>query len=338
MNGGVQARPLLSVRNLRVGLPSGRGLVRAVDGISLDLYAGQTLALVGESGCGKSMLCRTIMGLAPASAVISPESSIVFNGRPLIGLPEKKFNRIRGREMAMVFQNPMTSLNPVMKVGKQIAEPLIRHLGLTRKQAGEKALDLLKMVGVPDPGHRLDQYPHQLSGGLRQRAALAVALSCQPKLLVADEPTTALDVTVQAEILDMLAELRAETDLALILVTHDLQIAAGRADEAAVMYAGGIVEKAGAEILFNHMLMPYTRALIEAAPKIDDRPHTRLNAIEGRPPDLIDPQEGCRFSPRCRYTRKKCLEAAPPLNPASDPEHLYACWHPLGSDGEDIQT
>ncbi|MFC1505172.1 ABC transporter ATP-binding protein [Thermodesulfobacteriota bacterium] len=320
---------LLAVENLGLRIPTGRGVVDAVDGVSFTLDRGRTLAIVGESGCGKSMLCRTLLKLLPEKAYIPEDSRIWFNGKNIGHLPEKAFNKIRGREIAMIFQDPMSSLNPVMKVGKQIAETLTHHLKVRRKPALDKAVELLKSMGVPSPEHRAGQYPHQLSGGLRQRVAIAIALACEPKLLIADEPTTALDVTVQAEILDLLACAQAERNMAMILITHDLGVAAGRADEIAVMYAGRIVEQAPATELFRNMRMPYTRALMDSIPLLENPPHTPLKSINGRPPYLIDPPTGCRFSPRCPYAKNRCHEETPPLSNGHVKGHYYACWHPL---------
>ncbi len=323
------SEPLLAVKNLGLRIPTERGVVGAVDGVSFTLDRGRTLAVVGESGCGKSMLCRTLLKLLPGKAFIPDDTSIKFNGKNIERLPEKEFNKIRGKEIAMIFQDPMSSLNPVMKVGKQIAETLVHHLKVKRKPAMEKAVELLKSVGVPSPEQRIGQYPHQLSGGQRQRVAIAIALACEPKLLIADEPTTALDVTVQAEILDLLARASAERNMAMILITHDLGVAACRADEIAVMYAGRIVERAPAAELFHNMRMPYTRALMDSIPLLENPPHTPLESIDGQPPNLISPPIGCRFSPRCLYSKNGCREEAPALTNGYKPGHYFACWHPV---------
>ena len=325
-----KSEPLLSIEDLKTHIPTELGIVKAVDGVCLSVDRGRTLGIVGESGCGKSILCRTILRLLPANAVIPDTCRILFNGKTISGITEKKINSIRGRQIAMIFQDPMSSLNPVMNVGTQITEMLTHHLGMKRGIAIEKAVELLKSVGIPDPDQRIHHYPHQLSGGLRQRVAIAMALSCEPGLLIADEPTTALDVTVQAEILNLLNDQQAQRNMAMILVTHDLGVAAGRTHEIAVMYAGKIVEQASATELFDHTRMPYTRALMESIPRLDNAPHTRLNSINGRPPDLIDPPPGCRFAPRCTHLGARCHEEEPPMRSDNGGSHRYACWYPLG--------
>ena len=321
--------PLLRVENLVVHLSTKHGIVRAVGGVSLSLDRGRTLSLVGESGCGKSIFCRTLLGLLPSSAVVGEKASLFYKDTKLMGLSERAFNRIRAMEIAMVFQDPLSSLNPVLPVGRQIAETLIFHKKMKRRAAHATAVDLLQSMGVPSPRHRADQYPHQLSGGIRQRVALAIALACRPKLLIADEPTTALDVTVQAEILDLLSRLQKEREMAMILVTHDLHIAAERAHEIAVMYAGQIVEQAPAATLLSHMAMPYTKALTDSIPRLDTDPHTSLNSINGQPPLLLKPFSGCAFAPRCCRAGNKCHLHRPPLLPGSQEHHLVACWYPL---------
>lgn len=321
--------PLLAVEDLRVHLPASWGTVRAVDGVSFRLAKGKTLAIVGESGCGKSMLCRSIMGLAPSSAVFPDRARILFSGTELSGLSEKQLNRIRGRKMAMVFQDPMTSLNPAVTIGRQLMEGMRYHFKLQKEEAVNRAVELLRSVGIPNPSMRLGQHPHQLSGGMRQRVAIAIALSCRPELLIADEPTTALDVTVQSDILSLLARFQEERDMAMILVTHDLGVAGSFADEIAVMYAGRIVEQAASQDLFDHYRMPYTRMLVRAIPRLSDPPHTRLPVIDGRPPDLSDPPSGCRFAPRCPDAADKCVHNDPPLVAMPGTGHSYACFFPI---------
>ncbi|MGE0576747.1 MAG: ABC transporter ATP-binding protein [Reyranella sp.] len=324
----MSATPLLSVEDLHTHFRTPRGRVRAVDGVSFALDRGRTLGIVGESGCGKSVLARTIMSLLPSTAQVPSASRVTFEGRDLRRLSERQLRQVRGRHMAMIFQDPMTSLNPVMTCGAQIVETLTYHMGLGRRAARERAVELFTAVGIPEPARRVDHYPHQLSGGMRQRVAIAIALSCEPALLIADEPTTALDVTVQAEILDLLSRQQRERHMALILITHDLGVVAGHTDEVAVMYAGRIVERAATTTLFAHTRMPYTEALLRSIPRLADPPHTPLETIAGRPPELIDPPPGCRFAPRCRYVAEDCRRATPEL---SGDGHAFACWHPLGA-------
>jgi oligopeptide/dipeptide ABC transporter ATP-binding protein len=319
---------LLDDEDLRTSFRTPAGLVRAVDGVSLTLDRGRTLGIVGESGSGKSVLSRSIMGLLPKRNVVR-EGSIVYDGHQLDAMADGKRRDLWGTEMAMVFQDPMTALNPVLKIGNQITEGLRFHLELDRKTARLNAISLLQSVGIPEPERRLKQYPHELSGGMRQRIMIAVALACGPKLLFADEPTTALDVTVQAQILNLLASQQRERDMAMILVTHDLGVVAGRADDIAVMYAGQIVEQAPAATLFANVRMPYTEALLRSIPKLDEPRRAKLAAIPGRPPSLVDPPQGCRFAPRCPYAQNQCHVEAPPLV-ESEPGHTYRCWYPVG--------
>ena len=323
--------PLLELADVSTHFRTPRGLVRAVDGVSFTLERGKALGIVGESGSGKTILSRSIMGLLPPRGTVRG-GSIKFEGREIGNLDRKAMRGVWGKEMAMIFQDPMTSLNPVMKIGKQIAEPLQIHLGMNKQLAWATAERLLQDVRIPEAKRRLDQYPHEMSGGMRQRVMIAIALACGPTALFADEPTTALDVTVQAQILDLLGEQRRDRNMSLILVTHDLGVVAGHTDEIAVMYGGKLVEKASTKGLFANMKMPYTEALLQSIPKLDDPSHTRLNAIAGRPPDLVNPPKGCRFAPRCPYASDKCINEEPPLVPtAEDPNHLYACWYPVGS-------
>ncbi len=322
---------LLNVENLSVQIHTDQAIIRAVNGVSLKLREGKTLGVVGESGSGKSILCKSILRLLPRTAVVHKNSRIRLNGSDDIGLlSQKEFNKIRGREIAMIFQDPMSSLNPVVKIGKQIAEPLLHHFKMNRKQVRKKVIELMKSVGIPIPEQRLNQYPHQLSGGICQRVAIAIALSCNPKLLIADEPTTALDVTVQAEILDLLTQRQSQKKMSIILVTHDLGVAIGRASEIAVMYAGRIVEQAPATDLFTHMRMPYTRALMDSIPLLENPPHTRLFSIGGHPPNLVGSVRGCCFAPRCPRVREHCKKSEPLLRSDTKKDHLFACWYPLG--------
>jgi len=323
----VSGAPLLSVEDVTVELPTPRGPLRAVDGVDLTLGAGQTLGIVGESGCGKTMLSRAILQLLPKKAKLS--GRVMFDGQDLARIDREQLRKLRGRSLAVVFQDPMTSLNPVLTIGTQLIETLQEHLELDAATARTRSAELLAAVGIPAPEQRLAQYPHQLSGGMRQRVAIAIALSCEPKLLIADEPTTALDVTIQAQILDLLAREQRRRHMAMILITHDLGVVAGRTDEVAVMYAGRVVERAPTPALFKSMHMPYTEALLEAIPKLDTAPHTPLPAISGRPPDPTRPIKGCSFSPRCRYADGRCVKEKPALAAAEATAHQYACFHPI---------
>jgi peptide/nickel transport system ATP-binding protein len=324
-----EAGHLLVVDDLKTRFLTDRGRVRAVDGVSFSLDRGKTLGIVGESGSGKTVLSRTIMGLLPRNVEVS--GAVLYEDRDITGARPETMRSIWGTEMAMVFQDPMTSLNPVMKVGAQIGESLRHHLDMPRDEARKTSLALLKSVGIPEAERRLDQYPHELSGGMRQRVTIAIALACGPKLLFADEPTTALDVTVQAQILNLLQTQQRERHMAMILVTHDLGVVAGRADEISVMYAGQIVERAPTRVLFSSMKMPYTEALLRSIPKLNEPSHSRLAAIPGRPPDLVSPPKGCRFAPRCPYARDRCVEEEPPLIEAETAGHYYKCWFPVGT-------
>jgi peptide/nickel transport system ATP-binding protein len=274
-------------------------------------------------------VCRSLIGLLPGCAVVDEDSRVSFQGRDLLRLPEQALNRVRAADIAMIFQDPLSALNPVMTVGRQIAETLVHHRRMKPKKARLRAVELLRSVGVSSPELRVDQYPHQISGGMRQRAAIAIALSCEPRVLIADEPTTALDVTVQEAILDLLVGLQAEREMGMILVTHDLAVAAGCARSVAVMYAGRIVERISAAKLFAEMRMPYTRALIDAIPKMDRPPHTPLRSIEGQPPDPAADIRGCAFAPRCDRAAEKCRHQTPPLRSEGDPHHWFACWNPI---------
>ena len=321
---------LLVVNELKTVFKTERGRVRAVDGVSFSLDRGKTLGIVGESGSGKTVLSRTIMGLLPGRNV-EISGSVMYEDRDITGARAETMRSIWGTEMAMVFQDPMTSLNPVMRIGSQIGESLRHHLNMPKDEARRTSLALLKSVGIPEAERRLEQYPHELSGGMRQRVTIAIALACCPKLLFADEPTTALDVTVQAQILNLLAAQQHERHMAMILVTHDLGVVAGRADEIAVMYAGQIVERAPTKVLFSSMKMPYTEALLRSIPKLTEPSHSRLAAIPGRPPDLVSPPTGCRFAARCPYARERCVAEEPPLIEAETAGHYYKCWFPVGT-------
>jgi oligopeptide/dipeptide ABC transporter ATP-binding protein len=322
---------LLEVRNLHTHFFTREGVVRAVDGISFDVDRGKTIGIVGESGCGKSVTALSIMGLIPKPPAKIVEGSIVFEGRDLTELSDHELEDVRGHEIAMIFQDPMTSLNPTLKIGTQLTETLRRHLPLSKDQARKRAVELLEEVHIPNAEQRLDDYPHRYSGGMRQRVMIAMGIACNPKLLIADEPTTALDVTVQARILDLLEELRLRHDMAMILITHDMGVVAEAADEVAVMYAGQIVEHAGILDLFDQPEHPYTEALLGALPQIeDDRTRDeRLTTIPGRPPDLVHPPEACRFAPRCPYAGRgdSCSVVMPELREIR-PSHWVRSAHP----------
>jgi peptide/nickel transport system ATP-binding protein len=327
---GADTSTLLDVRDLKTHFITARGRVRAVDGVSFTLERGKTLGIVGESGSGKTVLSRSVMNLLPRSNVVR-EGQVLFEGGDITAADNAAMRSIWGIEMAMVFQDPMTSLNPVVKIGRQITESLRFHLDMDKKEARETAIALLRSVNIPEPQKRIDEYPHQLSGGMRQRVTIAIALACGPKLLMADEPTTALDVTVQSQILNLLARQQRERDMGMVLVTHDLGVVAGRTDEIIVMYGGKVVEKAPTAVLFREMRMPYTEALLRSIPKLENTSHTRLKVIGGRPPDLINPPKGCNFAPRCPYAQPKCHEEEPPLVDAESPGHQFACWYPVGT-------
>ncbi|MEM7091504.1 MAG: ABC transporter ATP-binding protein [Actinomycetota bacterium] len=321
---------LLVVKDLKTHFALPAGMVKAVDGVSFNLARGRTLGVVGESGSGKTVLSRTVMNLNLGNNVHT-SGSATFEGRELIGLRSKELQGVWGLEIAMVFQDPMTSLNPVVKVGRQVTEHIRKHLGVSKSEARDTAIELLRSVRIPEAEARFNNYPHELSGGMRQRVSIAIALACGPKLLFADEPTTALDVTVQHQILNLLGQQRRERNMAMVLVTHDLGVVAGRTDEIAVMYAGRIVEKAPTKTLFSDVRHPYTEALLRSIPKTSERNHTRLAAIAGRPPDLINPPEGCKFSPRCPYAQDRCRTEEPPVQFGESNEHQFSCWYPVGT-------
>jgi peptide/nickel transport system ATP-binding protein len=322
--------PLLDVNDVKTKFKTPRGLVHAVDGVSFTLERGKTIGIVGESGCGKSVLSRSIMGLLPSNVV--REGSIQFEGHEIGHADSNAMRAYWGTQMSMVFQDPMTSLNPVMRVGTQIMESLRYHLDVTKDYAEETAIALLRSVGIPEAERRLREYPHQLSGGMRQRVMIAIALACGPRLLFADEPTTALDVTVQAQILDLLQAQQRERFMAMVLVTHDLGVVAGRTDDIAVMYAGRVVEKAPTRTLFSQTRHPYTEALLKSIPKLGQASHTRLEAIAGRPPDLVNPPPGCKFAARCPYAQPRCLTEEPPLIETDTSGHAYRCFFPVGTE------
>jgi peptide/nickel transport system ATP-binding protein len=327
---GEKTETILEVEDLKTHFLTPRGRVRAVDGVTLSLTRGTTLGLVGESGSGKTIFSRSVMNLLPKENV-RRSGRIEFMGQDLMTLPAEKMRRLCGADVAMVFQDPMSSLNPVMTIGRQITESLQLHLKMKRKTAHETAVTLLKSVNIPEAERRFSEYPHQLSGGMRQRVMIALALACGPRLLFADEPTTALDVTVQADILNLLQDQQRDRFMTMVLVTHDLGVVAGRTDEIAVMYAGRIVEHASTSVLFSTMRHPYTEALLRSIPKIDNPSHTRLRVITGRPPNLVAPPPGCKFAPRCPYAQPRCEVEEPALEYAGRGGHRFACHYPLGT-------
>lgn len=317
---------LLTVEGLSVQFATPRGNLKAVRDVSISLDQGESLGVVGESGSGKTVLSRAIMGLLPSTATRS--GLIQYEGKDLLALDPKDVRDLWGTGMAMIFQDPMTALNPVRRIGVQVTESLTVRLGMNKKDARAKAVEILKRVRIPDPEAMLKKFPYQLSGGMRQRIMIAIAVSCSPQLLFADEPTTALDVTVQAQVLELLSELRREANMAMILVTHDLGVVAGHTDKIAVMYAGDIVEYAPTRKLFTNMKMPYTEALLKSIPRLETPTGTRLPVIEGRLPDPTKDEPGCAFANRCPYVTDKCRAEKPPLKDDND-GHFYRCWFPL---------
>ncbi len=322
-------QPLLRIRDLRVQFRTDAGLVRAVDGIDFEVGQGETLALVGESGCGKSVTALSILGLVPRPPGEIASGVIEFEGEDLLRVDEARLRAIRGNDVAMIFQEPMTSLNPVYTVGDQIMESIVLHRALSAEQARKDAISMLHRVGIPEPGRRVDEYPHQMSGGMRQRVMIAMALACDPKLLIADEPTTALDVTIQAQILDLLSQLQRELGMSILLITHDLGVVAETAHRVVVMYAGSVVEQAVVQELFDRPRHPYTAGLLHSIPKLEEA-CAELQPIEGNVPDALDFPSGCKFHPRCPHVMQRCRREAPPVidhaGRAGAAPHLGACW------------
>ena len=316
---------LFEIENLRTQFVTAAGTVRAVDGISYDVEEGETVAIVGESGCGKTVSALSILRLIPSPPGRIVDGSIRFNGKDLLGLSEAEIRDVRGSEIAMIFQEPMTSLNPVLSIGLQLTETLVEHLGLAARAARARAIELLETVGISDPERRLAQYPHHFSGGMRQRVMIAMALCCEPKLIIADEPTTALDVTIQAQILELMKDLSKRLGVALIVITHNLGVVARYADRVNVMYAGKIVESGTAADIYHDPRHPYTIGLLKSVPRLDQPRRERLDPIEGQPPDLTRLDDGCAFRPRCRFATEQCAGAIPPLEPVGDGHHA-ACW------------
>lgn len=316
---------LLEVQNLRTQFRTSAGVVKAVDGISYDVDEGETVAIVGESGCGKSVGAMSILRLIPDPPGRIVEGVINFQGRNLLELDNEGIRQVRGAQISMVFQEPMTSLNPVLSIGKQLTETICLHLGSSQEQATNRALELLGMVGISDGARRLKQYPHHLSGGMRQRVMIALALSCDPKLIIADEPTTALDVTIQAQILELMKDLSRRLGVAQVIITHNLGVVARYADRVNVMYAGKIVEMGTAEEVYHDPRHPYTVGLLASVPRMDQRRGKQLVPIEGQPPDLTNLDDGCSYRPRCRWAVERCALEFPPLEDLGD-RHVSACW------------
>jgi oligopeptide/dipeptide ABC transporter ATP-binding protein len=318
--------PLLEVKELHTEFRTGAGVVHAVDGISYTVDPGETVAIVGESGSGKSVSAWSILRLIPDPPGRVTGGQVMCDGRDLMGLSQEQMRRVRGGDIGMVFQEPMTSLNPVLTIGRQITETIEQHRGADRAAAQRRAVELLGLVGIADANRRLEQYPHQLSGGMRQRIMIAIALACDPKMIIADEPTTALDVTIQAQILELMQKLTQRLGVALIIITHNLGVVARYAQRVNVMYAGRIVESGTAAALYHNPRPPYTIALLRSLPRLDRPRQARLDPIEGQPPDLTRLDRGCSFRPRCRFAIEKCAEARPPLAPAGAPGQLSACF------------
>jgi oligopeptide transport system ATP-binding protein len=316
--------PVLEVRDLQTQFHTPDGIVKAVNGVSFYVERGETLGIVGESGCGKSVTSLSIMRLIPSPPGKIAGGQILFDGEDLVHATEEEMRHIRGNRIAMIFQDPMTSLNPVLTIGRQITESLELHMNLNQREARNRAAELLDLVGIPSAAKRLDNYPHQFSGGMRQRVMIAMALSCNPELLIADEPTTALDVTIQAQILELINRLKDELEMAVLIITHDLGVVAGMADRVTVMYAGRVVEEGPTKELFANPRMPYTIGLLRSIPRLDESREAKLTPIRGLPPDLINLPEICPFSPRCDYAQEKCLTKTPPLRSVGH-DHRAAC-------------
>ena len=316
---------LLEVEGLETQFNTPDGVVHAVNGVSLDLHEGETLCLVGESGCGKSVTVLSILKLIQSPPGKIAAGKAYFKGKDLLAMSNEEIRQIRGGQISMVFQDPMTSLNPIMTIGKQLEEPMLLHLGISKNEAQERSIKLLESVGIPQAADRLKDYPHQYSGGMRQRVMIAMALSCNPQILIADEPTTALDVTIQAQIVDLVVRLREELGMAIIWITHDLGIAASIANRISVMYGGFIIEKAPVSELYAHPTHPYTIGLLNSLPQIQERGRKRLYSIEGMPPVLYQMPHSCPFAPRCKWVVEHCWHENPPLDPISN-GHTVACW------------
>ena len=317
---------LLDVKDLEVNFKTYGGEVKAVRNVSFHVDKGEIVAIVGESGSGKSVTVQSIMGLIPMPPGIIKGGSVQFEGQELLGMTKKQMRKIKGSQISMVFQDPMTSLNPTMKIGKQIEESLIIHKNMSKAEAKKQAIEMIKLVGIPNPAQRYEQYPHEFSGGMRQRVMIAIALACSPKLLIADEPTTALDVTIQAQVLELMKSLQQKMDTSIILITHDLGVVAETAQRVIVMYAGMMIEKGTVEEIFSNPKHPYTWGLMKSTPDIQSAERQRLVPIEGSPPDLFSPPKGCPFAPRCEYAMEVCLGHMPPEFKISEGGHTSRCW------------
>ena len=317
--------PLLQIKELRTSFFTDDGVVKAVDGVTYDVQEGETLGLVGESGCGKSVSALSILRLIPTPPGRIVGGEVIFEGEDLLKVDEDQIRHVRGNQIAMIFQEPMTSLNPVLTIGRQLTEALELHLSMASSDATQRAIELLELVGIPEAATRINDYPHQFSGGMRQRVMIAMALSCNPKLLLADEPTTALDVTIQAQILEILARLSREMGTSVVIITHNLGVVARYADRVNVMYAGKIVESATADDLYAKPRHPYTVGLLTSVPRLDQERKTKLKVIEGVPPDLINLPKGCSFEPRCSFSVDRCKDEIPPLMQVGE-KHQAACW------------
>jgi oligopeptide transport system ATP-binding protein len=326
----MRAVPLLSVEDLRVQFWTSRGTIHAVNGVSFDIAPGETLGIVGESGCGKSVTSLALLGILPRAGRITSGRAL-FDGRDLVQMSDRALRGVRGKDIAMIFQDPMTSLNPVLTIGRQIREALQTHFGLDRGEAEARAAELIDRVGIPSAKARLKDYPHQFSGGMRQRAMIAMALACKPRLLIADEPTTALDVTIQAQILDLLRQLVREENTALVLITHDLGVVAGMCERVNVMYGGMFMETGSAGQVFAHPRHPYTVGLLQSIPRLDATRRAALRPIEGRPRDMLSPPSACPFQPRCRYEVEQSRRQVPELRPVAE-GHLVACFNPVPAE------
>lgn len=327
----LEKTPILEVKQLQTHFKTANGIVKAVDGVDLTIYEGETVGIVGESGCGKSVTSLSVMGLLPKPMAYIEHGSILFSGRDITQLSERAMRKLRGNEISMIFQEPMTSLNPVFTIGQQLSEPLKQHTRLNKKEIRQAVIAMLQSVGIPRAEQIIHEYPHQLSGGMRQRAMISLAMLCQPKLLIADEPTTALDVTIQAQILQLMKEIKARTNMAMMLITHDLGVVAEMCDRVTVMYAGQVVESADVRTLFNRPTHPYTRGLLASLPTANER-KGELPSIPGSVPRPDEVPHGCTFAPRCSYATDRCREERPPLIAIDD--QLCRCWFPIRTPQE----